>query len=60
MRVEAGRLEILRELVDIQDELCRAAGLVNGLRVAVAETIQGEQDERSDSETVFSVKLNIE
>lgn len=46
MAVEAGRLEILRELLDIEGDLRRAAGLVNGLRVAVAETRQDERGEK--------------
>ena len=60
MDVEAGRLEILRELLDIEEDLRRAAGLLNGLRVAVVQTKQGQRDTGSDSEAVFSVKLKIE
>ena len=60
MGAETGRVEILRELLDIKEDLRRAAGLVNGLRVAVAQTKQGERDPGSDSETVFSVKLKTE
>ena len=60
MGAEAGRLEILRELLDIEEDLRRAAGLVNGLRVAVEQTRKGEGDEKGESETVFSVELKIE
>lgn len=60
MGVETGRLEMLCELLDIQQDLRRAAGLVNGLRVAVDKTKQGAREESSGSEKVFSVKLKIE
>ncbi|MCY4128271.1 MAG: hypothetical protein OXG15_03385 [Gammaproteobacteria bacterium] len=60
MGVEAGRIAMLRELLDIESDLLKAAGLVNGLSVAIEETIQGKRDERGHGETVFSVKLKID
>ena len=47
-------------MLDIQEDLRQAAGLVNGLRVAVEQTRKGERDQKGDSETVFSVELKIE
>ena len=60
MGVEAGRLEILRELLDIEEDLRVAAGLVNGLRVAVEQTRKGDRDDKGDGKTVFSVEVKIE
>ena len=60
MGVEAGRLEILRELLEIEEDLFRAVELVNGPRIAVEQTRNGKQDEKGNSETVFSLELKIE
>lgn len=59
MDAETGRVVILRELVDIEAQLRRGAGLVNGLRVAIERARNGEPPRNDDSEVVFTVKLRL-
>ena len=60
MGIETGRLEMLRELLDIQAQLRRGAGLVNGLRVAIEAARNGEPPRNDESEVVFTVKLRLQ
>jgi len=59
MGVADGRFAILSELNGIEADLRRATELVNGLRVAICEAREGLRKESADSETVFTVKLNV-
>jgi hypothetical protein len=55
-----GRMAVLKELLDIQQHLKRSAGLLNGLRVAVGEPMDGRSRGASeDGEVVFSVQLDV-
>ncbi len=59
MGMDTGRVAVLRELVDIEAQLRRGAGLVNGLRVAIEAARNGEPGRNDDSEVVFTVKLRL-
>ena len=55
-----GRMAMLKELLDIQQHLKRGADLLNGLRVAVGEAMDGQSRKASEGgEVVFSVKLDV-
>ena len=65
-KTEKGRMEMLRELVDIEKELEMAAKLINGIRVAVSErlNLQHENEDKVEeddiaSEALFSIKIRI-
>ena len=60
MGIETGRVAVLRELVDIEAQLRRGAGLVNGLRVAIEAARNGESPRKDKSEVVFTVKLRLQ
>ena len=60
MSIEAGRVAVLRELADIEGQLRRGAGLVNGLRVAIEAARNGERPPNDGSEVVFTVKLRLQ
>ena len=58
--IDTGRVAVLRELKDIEAQLRRGAGLVNGLRVAIEAARNGEPPRNDDSEVVFTVKLRLQ
>jgi alpha-galactosidase/6-phospho-beta-glucosidase family protein len=54
-----GRMELLRELVQIEQDLETARGWIAGLRVAMVQTISGKREAGTPGETVFSVEIDI-
>ena len=66
-RTEKGRMEMLKELLGIQNELERATALTNGMRVALSRAINlknKNQDKNGDernpaSEVLFEMIVNL-
>ena len=55
-----GRMAVFKELLHIERHLKRGADLLNGLRVAVGEAVDGRSRKASEGgEVVFSVKLDV-
>ena len=54
-----GRMNLLHELVAIEESLRMATDLVNGMRVAVEETLKGGTRDTEASETLFSIKVDL-
>ena len=56
-----GRMAVLKELLEIEMHLKRGADLMNGMRVAVGEAMDGPGRSGSGGgEVVFSVELDVE
>ena len=54
-------MAVLKELLDIEMHLKRGADLMNGMRVAVGEAMDGPGRSGSGGgEVVFSVELDVE
>ena len=61
LRIESGRMAILEELIEIEQHLRGGANLINGLRVAIDEAVDGRKATGpEDRDVVFSVKLELE
>ena len=59
-RTRKGRMAMLTELLDIEQHLKRGADLLNGLRVAVGEALDGRTGKASEGEeVVFSVEMDV-
>ena len=59
-RTRRGRMAMLKELLDIEQHLKRGADLLNGLRVAVGEALDGHTGKTSEGgEVVFTVELDV-
>ena len=54
-----GRMGLLQELVSVESRIRSATELVNGMRVAVEQTLEGESYNSSNSETLFTITLNV-
>ena len=61
MGTESGRRAVLKELTRIEQHLQRGADLINGLRVAVGQGMDGRTRPGTEgSEVVFSARLDVE
>ena len=54
-----GRMKLLQELVSIESDIRTATNLVNGMRVAVEQALNGGSCDRTDSETLFTFELQF-
>ena len=61
LETENGRMAVLKELIEIESQLRKATDLINGMRVAIGESMEGKRgDVGGDKEAIFSVTLDIE
>ena len=60
-RTEAGRLEMLRELVSIEKAIEKATDITNGMRIALCEALELDesQTDSDDSQTLFSITIDL-
>ena len=58
-RTEAGRVEMLRELLSIQDALEKATSMTNGMRIALGRALGDNQSDSGSSQAVFSIKVDV-
>lgn len=69
LSTESGRFQLLRELVDIGNELEKATLITNGMRVAVSERLGYDQDghpathvkaeAKDDSAVLFTIEIDL-
>lgn len=58
-RTEAGRLEMLRELLSIQGAIEKATSITNGVRIALCEALGDKQIDFGSSQALFSIKIDV-
>ena len=58
-RTEAGRLEMLRELISIGDALEKATRITDGMRIALRSALGESQIDSGSSQTLFSIKIEV-
>lgn len=59
LRTESGRMELLRELVSIEQDLDTVRGWIAGLRIAILETVSGDRRSSDTSPTIFAAEVDI-
>ena len=57
--IAGGRLKLLSELVSMEQEIRTAMGLVNGMRVAVEETLEGKSRDGKKSQALFTISVGL-
>lgn len=52
-----GRMEMLQELITIQSNIKEAASIIDGICVAIDETLHSSQEKRNSESVLFSIKI---
>ena len=55
-----GRLKLIRELVNIEQTMRTAMSLINGMKIAIEESLSGERGDINESEVLFTMGIEIE
>ena len=59
LKTAGGRLKLLSELVSMEQEIRTAMDLVNGMRVAVEETLEGKSRDGNKSQALFTISVGL-
>ena len=55
-----GRLQLIRELVNIEQTMRTAMSLINGMKIAIEESLSGERGDINESDVLFTMGIEIE